>query len=366
MTVQAAAQWLRERDNFLLLTHVRPDGDTLGSAAALCQALNALGKTAYVLKNPGDLTRYEGFLTFSWAPEGFVPDHVVAVDIATEELLPEGAAQSYRGKSQLCIDHHPSNEGYAQQTCLDADASACGEIIYHIIREWGVWSQFIAQALYIAIATDCGGFLYSNTTPETHRIAAELMEHLDVRKVNKHFFKTKRFVELKLESRLLESEVFFHNGKVCIGKISLQDKADLGAGEGDCEELSSFAATIEGVGCAATLRELAPDKWKISLRTVDVSVKVTNTGDRDGVEIVQLYIRDKFSSVTRPVKELKDFTRVLLKAGESQVVNFKITPDKLAFYDKKMKKIVEPGEFIVMVGASSDDKDLLKDSFFVK
>ena len=86
MTVQAAAQWLRERDNFLLLTHVRPDGDTLGSAAALCQALNALGKTAYVLKNPGDLTRYEGFLTFSWAPEGFVPDHVVAVDIATEVI----------------------------------------------------------------------------------------------------------------------------------------------------------------------------------------------------------------------------------------------------------------------------------------
>ena len=100
--------------------------------------------------------------------------------------------------------------------------------------------------------------------------------------------------------------------------------------------------------------------------TVDVSVKVTNTGDRDGVEIVQLYIRDKFSSVTRPVKELKDFARVPLKAGESQVVNFKITPDKMAFYDKKMKKIVEPGEFIVMVGASSDDKDLLKDSFFVK
>ena len=83
--------------------------------------------------------------------------------------------------------------------------------------------------------------------------------------------------------------------------------------------------------------------------TVDVSVKVTNTGDRDGVEIVQLYIRDKFSSVTRPVKELKDFARVPLKAGESQVVNFKITPDKMAFYDKKMKKIVEPGEFIVMV-----------------
>ena len=100
--------------------------------------------------------------------------------------------------------------------------------------------------------------------------------------------------------------------------------------------------------------------------SVDVSVKVTNTGDRDGVEIVQLYIRDKYSCVTRPVKELKDFARVPLKAGESKVVNFTITPDKLAFYDIKMKKIVEPGEFIVMVGASSSDDDLLKDTFVVK
>ena len=97
-----------------------------------------------------------------------------------------------------------------------------------------------------------------------------------------------------------------------------------------------------------------------------MSVKVTNIGDREGVEIIQLYIRDKFSCVTRPVKELKDFARVPLKVGESKVVNFKITPDKLAFYDIQMKKIVEPGEFIVMVGPSSDDKDLLKDTFTVK
>ena len=259
---------IRAQDSFLLLTHRRPDGDTIGSAAALCRGLRALGKQASILHNPDAIEKYSPFLqglTVPQAPEGAV---LLAVDIASESLLPDNA-RPLAGKIQLCIDHHPSNEGYAQQTCLDADASACGEIIYHIIREWGVWSQSIAQALYIAIATDCGGFLYSNTTPETHRIAAELMEHLDVRKVNKHFFKTKRFVELKLESRLLESEVFFHNGKVCIGKISLQDKADLGAGEGDCEELSSFAATIEGVGCAATLRELAPDKWKISLRTVE-------------------------------------------------------------------------------------------------
>ncbi len=100
--------------------------------------------------------------------------------------------------------------------------------------------------------------------------------------------------------------------------------------------------------------------------TVDVSVRVTNTGSRDGVEIVQLYLRDVYSSVTRPVKELKDFARVSLKAGESKVVNFTITPDKLAFYDQKMNWIVEPGDFIVMVGASSADEDLIKETFTVK
>ena len=100
--------------------------------------------------------------------------------------------------------------------------------------------------------------------------------------------------------------------------------------------------------------------------TVNVSVTVSNTGNRDGVEIVQLYIRDTYSSVTRPVKELKDFARVPLKAGESKVIDFTITPDKLGFYDKKMKWTVEPGEFIVMVGASSADEDLLKETFIVK
>ncbi|MCI1681719.1 MAG: glycoside hydrolase family 3 C-terminal domain-containing protein [Bacteroides sp.] len=114
------------------------------------------------------------------------------------------------------------------------------------------------------------------------------------------------------------------------------------------------------------------DELKLSAQEIgkegslDVSVRVTNTGQREGTEIVQLYIRDKFSCVTRPVKELKDFARVPLKAGESKVVNFTITPDKLAFYDIKMKKIVEPGEFIVMVGSSSDDKDLLMKTFTLK
>jgi len=100
--------------------------------------------------------------------------------------------------------------------------------------------------------------------------------------------------------------------------------------------------------------------------SVDVTVNVKNSGGMDGVEIVQLYIRDRFSSFTRPVKELKDFARVSLKAGEIKEVKFTVTPDKLMMLDKNLKPVVEPGEFIVMVGGSSMDEDLLKQSFNVK
>jgi beta-glucosidase len=82
---------------------------------------------------------------------------------------------------------------------------------------------------------------------------------------------------------------------------------------------------------------------------------VTNTGKKDGTEVVQLYIRDVVSSVTRPVKELKDFKKITLKVGESQTVTFAITPDKLSFYNREMKKVVEVGEFEVMVGTASDN-----------
>lgn len=99
--------------------------------------------------------------------------------------------------------------------------------------------------------------------------------------------------------------------------------------------------------------------------SLEAEVTVTNTGDRAGVEIVQLYLRDCYSSVTRPVKELKDFRRVALEPGASERVRFTVTPDMLTMLDKSLRPVVEPGEFRVMVGASSRDEDLLTRTFEV-
>lgn len=134
---------------------------------------------------------------------------------------------------------------------------------------------------------------------------------------------------------------------------------------GSSEPLYPFGYGLSYTSFAYSNLKLSATKIKEN-QSVEVSVDVKNTGDRDGVEIVQLYIRDKFSQVTRPVKELKDFARVPLKAGETKNVKFVITPDKLTFLNKKLNPIIEAGEFIVMVGASSEDKKLLKESFWVE
>ena len=133
LTVQEAAARLRQMDNVLLLTHVRPDGDTIGSAAALCQALRDMGKTAYLLYNPEITDTYAPYAAPYWAPEDFAPAHIVSTDIAALNLLPDNAAP-YAGRIELAIDHHGSQAFFATETCLDAEAAACGEIIYHIIR----------------------------------------------------------------------------------------------------------------------------------------------------------------------------------------------------------------------------------------
>ena len=268
VTENEAARWLSERDNFLILTHVRPDGDTLGCAAGLCAALKKLGKTAWAAANPGVTSTYLGDIVPYFAPEDYIPQHIVAVDIATEGLFPK-EFESYKGKVELCVDHHPSNTHYAKHLCLDASAAACGEVIYRICRDGlGVMDEEIAKALYLAISTDCGCFVYGNTTPTSHRIAADLMEYGDfAREINKRCFQTRSRKRMELESRLLQSARYYEDGKVAIGGISIQDMKEVQAGESDAEDLSSLLRQIEGVRAAATLRELAPNSWKLSLRT---------------------------------------------------------------------------------------------------
>ena len=267
LTVQEAAARLRQMNNVLLLTHVRPDGDTIGSAAALCQALRDMGKTAYLLYNPEITDTYAPYAEPYWASEGFVPEHIVSADIAALNLLPDNAA-AYASRVELTIDHHGSQEFFAAETCLDADAAACGEIIYRVIRELTAVTPAIALLLYVAISTDTGCFVYANTTADTHRIAAELLETgIDVGPVNKVLFRTKSKTRLAMEARMVADMELYDGDRVVVMSIPLSLRQELHATEADIEELSSLAALVEGTDCGITLRELKPGRVKLSLRT---------------------------------------------------------------------------------------------------
>ena len=276
MTAAETAAWLLSRDRFLLLTHVRPDGDTLGCAAGLCAALRKAGRTAAVLPNPETTDTYADYVAPYLAPADYRHETVVSVDIASTGLFPENA-RPYAGSVDLAIDHHPSYEGFAARSCVDPSLAACGELIYDICLALGQMDGEIALPLYVAVSTDTGCFVYSNTTPNTHRVAAALMEFGPFyRKVNKRCFRTKSLPRLRLESLLLSSMEFHDGGAIAIAGLSRAMMEEAQAGEADAEDMAAFAGQIQGVRISATLRELAPDRTKVSLRT-DESLNATRT-----------------------------------------------------------------------------------------
>lgn len=266
LSARGAAGYLEALDNVLLLTHVRPDGDTIGSAAALCRALRDCGQTAYLLPNPEITATYAPYAAPYWAPEGWQAEHIVSVDIADASLLPENA-QSYRDRIELAIDHHPSQTFFARNTCLEADSAACGEIVYEIIQHLTALTADIALPLYVAVSTDCGGFQYGNTTARTHRIAAALMDVVDVAAVNKTLFRTKSRVRLAMESRMVADMKLFDHQRVVVMEIPLSLRQEMRATDADIEELSALPALVEGTDCGVTLRELRPGTVKVSVRT---------------------------------------------------------------------------------------------------
>ena len=267
LNVQQMAERLCAADNILVLCHKNPDGDTIGSAAALCRALQDCGQTAYLLPNPEITATYAPYAAPYWAPEDWQAEHIVSVDIADASLLPENA-QSYRDRIELAIDHHPSQTFFARNTCLEADSAACGEIVYEIIQHLTALTADIALPLYVAVSTDCGGFQYGNTTARTHRIAAALMDcGIDVAPVNKALFRTKSRTRLAMEAWMAEWAEYYDHDRVVVMQIPLSLCLDYKATEADVEELSSLAALVEGTDCGVTLRELKDGRVKISLRT---------------------------------------------------------------------------------------------------
>lgn len=267
MTIKEVAEFLRTHDKFLILTHRRPDGDTIGCAAALGAMLRQMGKSAGVLYNRETTEHFEPYIEELWVADDFDYETVVAVDLAALSLFPDNAEQ-FKSKVDLAIDHHPSYEHFAKLDCVHPECAACGEVIYEIAAELGRLTPAVALPLYVAVSTDTGCFVYSNVTANTHRVAAALLETgIDYRAANKLHFRTKSKKRLALEGELLRTMEFYDEGRIVIVALSQELQRRLDLSEADMEDISALGGVVEGTDCSVTMKETKDGAWKISLRT---------------------------------------------------------------------------------------------------
>lgn len=267
LSLKQTASFLKKHENYIILTHTSPDGDTLGSAYALYYALNEIGKAACVLCPDVIPKKFDFFARKT----DHVPREnatVVAVDVADKKLL--GALREEFGDIvDLCIDHHISNTQFSDNLYLDASASAAAECIYDLIMQMGVnINDITAKAIYTGIATDTGCFKYSNVTAKTHLIAAALYEfNIDTAEINRLMFDTKSKSLLNLEKMVLDGAEFHFDDKCVLLTVTADMQEQTGCSGTELDGIAVISRSIEGVLAGITLKQTDTEEFKISMRT---------------------------------------------------------------------------------------------------
>ena len=268
LSLEEVCDFLRDNDNYVILTHANPDGDTLGSAFGLGMLLAKMKKKVKVLCPDNIPDKYNYFTTLLEQTENLKNPTIIAVDVADAKLL--GALEKeYGNKVELCIDHHFSNKCYAANTYLDSNAAANCECIYSIaIALAERVNKNMALALYTGISTDTGCFRFSNTTAKTLRIAADLMETgIDTAEINRIMFETKSRSRIELEKMAIEGMEFYFDDKLAVITITRDMIESVNADDADLEGVTSISRSVEGVLVGATIRQKPDGSYKASVRT---------------------------------------------------------------------------------------------------
>ncbi len=265
---------LREHQHFAILSHVRPDGDALGSQLALALSLQQLGKDVRVWNEDGMLEKYSflpraELLTKPPATADNV-DVAIALDTAIQNRLGTAFGAIGSAKIWINIDHHPSNPGYGDMVIVDPSAPATGEIIFRLIKSQGLpFNHDIAENLYAAISTDTGSFQYPNTSARTFEIAAELVRAggLNIGQLSQLLYESYPRRRLELLRELLRTMRFTEHDRVASFTLSLKTAADLGVLPEDNEGLIDHLRAIRSVIVAVFFEELKDGKVRVSMRS---------------------------------------------------------------------------------------------------
>jgi phosphoesterase RecJ-like protein len=272
---------LREHQQFVVLSHVRPDGDALGSQLALGLSLKKLGKNVRIWNEEGVLEKY-CFLPRAelLAKPPATPEHVdvaIALDTAIQNRLGTTLASIGSAKIWINIDHHLTNPRYGDLVIIDSNAPATGEIIFRLIKSQRLpFDHDIAENLFAAISTDTGSFQYPKTSARTFEIAAELVRdgNLDVGKISQQLYENYPKRRLELLRELLRTMRFSECGRIATFSLSLKTAAELGVIPEDNEGLIDHLRAVRGVIVAVFFEELSDGKIRVSMRSKDERVDV--------------------------------------------------------------------------------------------
>ncbi len=285
--IQTIKKTLENYNHYVILPHIMPDGDSIGSAAALAHCLQQAGKKAVVLLEdavPSNLRLIQRTL-FVEMEEFVEPEEYVVIAVDSSDLGRLGTRMNLLTRYALLavIDHHRTNTRFGDVNYVDEHASSTGEIIFELAGEFGFQLDNIsATALYIAISTDTGGFRYDNTTAETMRIAAELMEAgIDTKAINTDLYQNQPLNKVMLLMHALDSLRLVAENRVALVPLSAEMMSAHKAIYEDTDGISEYVRSIQGIEVVALFKELSDGYIRVSMRSkhdFDVSALATLYG----------------------------------------------------------------------------------------
>lgn len=279
---------MNQHQRFVILSHIRPDGDAIGSTIALGSTLEAMGKEVTYINEDG-VPDSLAFLPDSdkiASPSDEVLDVevAIAVDCANKPRLGENALKmAGNAKLWINIDHHKSNPGYGDLNYIDSTSPATGQILYQMITEHGLQLTDEARdSIYVAVSTDTGSFQYSGTTAATYEMAADLVRRgVDTGKINELTYDSFPYRRVALTRELLNTLELSEGGAIADWQLLKSVKHELNLKPDDSEDLIDIIRSIQGVNVALFFEELMDDSIRVSIRS--------KVGSVDACEIAQVF-----------------------------------------------------------------------------
>lgn len=270
MNYESVKKEIDRAKTIAIISHINPDGDTVGSSLAIYNALKMYGKQPYIFcddKPQGKLLVLDGVQYYN---TDFLPkyDLAIAVDCADQERMGYSISEFNKARRKMVIDHHKTNRKYGDVNIVEHTAAATAQIATKILQEMNLLNDEIAKLLYSALVTDSGGFTFSSVTPETMQVASVLLGYdIKAHEICEHFLKKIKFDVYQLKSRVLAKAKFFDDNTIGIISFRQEDFEQTNTDTSATEGIINNIINIIGVKVAVAISEVADKNFKVSIRT---------------------------------------------------------------------------------------------------